>query len=197
MHEISRHLQQLNLATRHYHAEVDRPWLSLLLPTVSKADYCAVLVRMYGFIAPCESAASYTPGLNRLVDSRARAGLIAQDLLMLGLSPAQVASVPHCASITTFDTPAEALGWLYVIERSSLLHEGIRRHLLAQLPDVERAATYLAAHDGRGWSAFGRTLDAVATDDLHSHALVAGAIRGFETLGSWFRTTSDARRITG
>ena len=196
MHEISRHLQQLNLATRHYHADVDRPWLGLLLPTVSKADYCAVLVRMYGFIAPCESAASYTPGLSRLLDARARAGLIAQDLLTLGLSPAQVSSVPHCASITTFDSPAEALGWLYVIERSTLLHEGIRRHLLAQLRDIERACTYLSAHDGRGWTAFGQTLDKAAMHDLESHALVAGAIRGFETLGSWFRA-SDARRITG
>lgn len=196
MHEISRHLQQLNLATRHYHAEVDRPWLSLLLPTVSRADYCGVLVRMYGFIAPCESVASYTPGVHRLLDGRARAGLIAQDLLTLGLSPAQVATLPHCSSITSFDSAAEAFGWLYVIERSTLLHEGIRRHLLAQLRDVEGACTYLSAHDGRGWTAFGRMLDSVATDDMQSHALVAAAIRGFETLGAWFRN-SDARRVTG
>src|SRR5687768_9968849 len=110
-----------------------------------------MLARTYGFVAPFESACKYTPGLGRVLDFRTltRAGLIAQDLLALGVTPSQVSTVTQCESITPFTDVPEALGWFYVVERSTLLHDGIRRHLLGRLPEVSPAVAYLSEYDGR------------------------------------------------
>lgn len=191
---------KLNMATRHSHAEVDEPWLDLLRPTVSRADYLGQLVRTYGFVAPFEGACKYTPDLARVLDiqQQTRAGLIAQDLLALGLSPSQVATVPQCHSITTFRSVAEALGWSYAIERATLLQDGIRRHLLANLPEIEPACTYLATYEGRigeQWQTFGRVLDRIGAKADAADEILSAAHAGFDTLKTWFRSGREARHV--
>ena len=42
---------------------------------------------------------------------------------------ARIARLPQCCDIEPFRDVSEALGWLYVIERSTLLHDNVRRHL--------------------------------------------------------------------
>ena len=192
---------KLNLVTRQWHADVDDPWLDLLRPTVSRADYFGQLVRTYGFVAPFEGACKYTPGLDHVdMHQQVRAGLIAQDLLALGLTPGQVASIPQCDSITSFGNVAEALGWRYVVERATLLQDGIRRHLLAVMPDLANACSYLSAYDGRAidrWTAFGHLLDEAATDARMVEEIVAAAYAGFACVRQWFRlhTATTARSV--
>jgi heme oxygenase len=193
---------RLNMATRHWHADVDDPWLDLLRPHVTRADYLAQLVRAYGFVAPFESACKYTPNLSRVLDFRqlTRAGLIAQDLLALGLTPSQVATIPQCHDIITFAHVPEALGWLYVVERSTLLQDGIRSHLIESLPDVGHACAFLSIHDGRvndHWETFGRILDRAGAKPEHANQIHAAAHAGFDTAKHWFRSGHDRRRSTG
>lgn len=192
MSEPNSVLMQLNRATRRWHADVDEPWLELLRPNVSRADYLAQLVRTYGFVAPFESACMYTPNLGTFIASRhlVRAGLIAHDLLALGLSPAQVASIPHCDAITTYRDPAEALGWLYVVERSTLLHGALRRHLTVELPEVHHACAYLTADESRAtdnWLSLGRTLDRVDDQGELARDVLGAAHEGFDCVRQWFR----------
>jgi heme oxygenase len=192
-------LLRLNVSTRKWHADVDDPWLDLLSPSVSRADYCAQLVRTYGIVAPFESACRYTPRLERLGElfQLNRAGLIAQDLLALGLSPLQVAMLPQCETITTFRSVPEALGWLYVVERTTLLQDGIRRHLLAHLPELELSCAYLSTYDGRiseHWALFGRWLDTIGENVQAADEIVAATHAGFATVREWFHTIrADAR----
>lgn len=191
MHEISGLLMRLNYATRHAHAAVDAPWLDLLRADVTRHDYLAQLVRAYGLLAPFEAACRYTPDLHRAVDDRhlSRAGMIAQDLLSLGLTPGQIANLPQCWSITTFADVPEALGWLYVVERSTLVQEGVRRHLLAREPSLETAASYLSMFDGRvsdHWQTFGRILDRAGATPAAADAVIAAAIDGFSVATRWF-----------
>ena len=190
VHQVSGLLMRLNVATRRWHADVDESWLDLLSPTVSRADYLAQLVRTYGFVAPFESACKYTPFLERALDFRPRAGLIAQDLLSLGLAPAQIATIPQCHAMTTFRDVREAIGWLYVVERATLLHDGIRRHLVARLPELANACAYLSAFDGRvgeHWNTFGRTLDRVGAKPDAALEIMAAANAGFACMKQWFR----------
>lgn len=189
------------MSTREWHADVDDAWLQLLSPSVSRADYLAQLVRTYGFVAPFESACKYTPALGRFVDFRQllRAGLIAQDLLSLGLLPSQVAQIPHCESITTFGSVEEALGWLYVVERATLLQDGIRRHLLAHIRELDRAMSYLTAFDGRvndHWESFGRMLDEAGATPASADRIAVAAAAGFGCVRSWFRHHASAVATT-
>lgn len=199
--QVSALLMRLNLVTRQCHADVDEPWLALMHPTVTRADYLSQLVRTFGFVAPFEAACRYTPDLEGLLEGRhlSRAGLIAQDLLTLGLTPAQVANAPQCFSITTFRSVREALGWMYVIERATLLQDGIRRHLLTYLSEIQEATAYLTAFDGRvsdHWNTFGRMLDHVGSTTEAADEIIAAANAGFACAQRWFRV-AEARRGTG
>jgi heme oxygenase len=202
VHSVASLLTKLNLATRHLHAEVDDPWLVLLRRDVNMAEYSAQLVRTYGLIAPFESACRYTPGVAPLLDYRQllRAGLIARDLLALGLSASQVAMIPTCPAITVFRDSSEALGWLYVIERSTLLQEGVRRHLVTNLPSVAHACSYLNAfegHVGENWLAFGRLLDRLVDGDHHERDVLTAAEAAFRHARDWLATTRSISRSVG
>lgn len=191
MPEVSALLTRLGVQTRQVHAAVDAPWLDLLRPTVTSAEYLSVLVKTYGFVGPFEAACRYTPDVEHVLGlvQHTRAGLIAQDLLALGLSPAQLSRVPQCHAITPFGGVPEALGWLYVIERSMLVHDGIRRHLARHVPGVERAMAYLTYYEGRvadDWAQFGRLLDRVAERPDVEREIVLAAHAGFDALAAWF-----------
>lgn len=192
---------RLNAATRHFHADVDEPWLDLVRPNIGVSDYLAVLVRTYGLVAPFESACRYTPGLVRVIDFRhmMRAGLIAQDLLALGLSPQQVASIPTCSAVSMFQTTSEALGWLYVIERSTLLQDGIRKHLLRHV-NIEHACSYVSAYEsrvGEHWAAFSRTLERAVADASAANDIIHSACTAFDACRKWLRSSKLQTRNVG
>ena len=195
MRQVSKTLVRLNVETRCFHAAADAPWLDLVAPgrTVTQLDYVAQLVLAYGFDAPLEAALAYTPHLEAFVDlhPRFRCGLLAQDLLALGLSPGQVAALRQCM-IAPFASVAEALGWLYVHERSTLLHEGVACELESQHPVLVRATSALRAHEGRVgglWDDFGQALDRVARTSHIEDRVVAAALDAFRTLRVWQRRT--------
>jgi heme oxygenase len=196
MGDVDRMLMQLNNATREWHDVADEPWMELLRSDVGLRDYLDQLVRMHGFVAPLEGALAYTPELPRLLDLRRlrRAGLIAQDLLALGVSPTDLSRLPQCFSITPFKDIPEALGWLYVVERSTLLHDRVRRHVLNRVPDAKRACAYLSMFDNAGdsWRRFGKTVDRVASRAEVETEIIDAAHAGFSALQGWFR--SFARR---
>ena len=196
---VSGLLTKLNLATRHLHADVD-PWLDLLRVDVNLADYSTQLVRTYGLIAPFESACKYTPGVARLLDYRQllRAGLIARDLLALGLTPSELSRIPTCPAITMFRDASEAFGWLYVVERSTLLQEGVRRHLVQRLPAIAQACSYLGAYEGHindHWSAFGRQLDQLAGEEHNEQDIITAAEAAFRHTREWLSARSGSRSV--
>lgn len=194
MQRLSRTLIQLHLATRGYHVAADAPWVNLLTPTVQRDAYIRHLIKVYGFEAPLEAAFRYTPGLTSLIDLRARArsGLLAQDLIRLGLAPARIAQLTQ--RFATFVSAAEALGWMYVTERATLLHGSIRRHLQARIPEVAGASAYLTAYDGLTgdrWSELGAALDAAVAFPASKRLLVMSASQAFVALHAWFIDEPD------
>jgi heme oxygenase len=191
MRQLGNILVRLNLETRAVHAAADRTWLRLIagdrIPT--EQDYARALVRVYGFDAPLEAAVAYTPHFETLVDmvGRYRSGLIAQDLLTLGLTPAQVAALPQCM-IEPFGGVIEALGWLYVHERATLCHDRVRRHLIARIPALATATSYLSAYTGAVGVRFddlGRILDRYARTPELERRIMTGAHEGFRALLGW------------
>lgn len=190
MERLSRTVIQLNLTTRGHHGAADAPWLDLMVPDVSTHRYLRLLVRVYGFEAPIEAALRYTPGISGLLDLRAynRSGLLVQDLLRLGMSAARLADLPQ--RFTTFTSPADALGWMYVIERATLLHGGVRRYLVQRIPELAEATSYLSAYDGetgQRWNELGNALDMVADSPSVTHDIMRAANQAFRALCEWVR----------
>lgn len=186
-------LVRLNLETRGLREATDSFWRSLCRPEVDQLEYVRRLEATYGFEAPFEAACAYTPGLRDVIDLRARsrAGFIAQDLLALGFAPSDLSALPHCFPIAPFSDRLEALGWLYVVERATLIHDEVRRHLLAHLPGIAPATTYLGAYHhvaGARWQELGHVLDSVARTDDARADLVIGAHTAFRRLLDWYNS---------
>jgi len=194
---MSRTLLQLNIATRKHHDAADAPWLDLMVPSVDQRHYVDHLIRIYGFEAPLEAALRYTPGLNALIDLRARTrtGLLAQDLVRLGMSASQIAKLPQ--RFIAFSDACDALGWMYVVERSALRHGGVLRYLVEHIPEINRASSYLAAYDastGNRWSELGAALDVVGQSTTAIHQVARAANQGFQALRDWFRDGDTGMR---
>jgi len=186
-------LMQLNLATQSYHLDADAPWLDLIGPGRTVSTYMRRLVRSYGFEAPVEAALAYTPHVASLVDlrNRARSGLIAQDLLALGLVPHQIATLDECP-ITPFASVSEALGWLYVNERATLIHDVIRKRLTFHHPEIANATHYLGAYEGvvgTRWQELGDILERVARNDRIADQITTAAVAAFQQQIAWQRQT--------
>jgi heme oxygenase len=198
MQRLSRTLIQLNLATREHHVAADAPWLELLVPTVTKRQYVEHLIKVYGFEAPLEAALHYTPGLSALVDlrSRVRSGLIVQDLMRLGMGPGRLAALGQ--RFVTFSSTIEALGWMYVAERATLLHGAIRRYLTLRIPELACASSYLSVYDGVAgdrWSDLGNALETISHAPPAKHQLVRTAHQGFLAFCAWFEGGTALRSV--
>jgi heme oxygenase len=182
-------LTRLQLETRSLHPAADAPWVALMTFDATRERYIATLVATYGFEAPIEAALAMTPDVSRMIDlrQRARSGFIVQDLLALGLTPSQIARLPQCSHIMPFRDVSEALGWVYVVERSTLLHETVRHHLRSYLPGLD-AYSYLDAYDGVAelrWEDLGQALDLVSLRHDSGDQIVAGARAAFVVLHEW------------
>ncbi len=176
--------------TRAHHGAADAPWSALLSADVRTTDYVHQLIITYGFEAPLECAFAYTPNLAHVVDlrDRARSGLLLEDLLELGYASSQLARLPQCFSIAPFEDVAEALGWLYVVERPTLQHSSVRRHLLQRFPDLRTRCRYLAAAGSVAaarWQAFGVALDRFATTDAIADRVALAANHAFRRWLDW------------
>ena len=198
MHPLSRTLIQLNLATREHHAAADTPWRGLMVPTVQKQHYVGHLIKVYGFEAALEAAFRYTPGLAALIDLRARtrSGLLVEDLMRLGVGAARIAELEQ--HFVTFSSVPEALGWMYVVERSTLLHGAVRRYLTVRIPDVATASRYLGAGAsvaGARWNELGDALDAVAQAPRVERQILGAANQCFLALRDWFYEATELRSV--
>jgi heme oxygenase len=198
-------IERLNEETRNHHAEADADLDVLFHRDASVSHYMLYLMRLYGFEAPLESTLATTPALDLMVNlkERSRASFIAQDLLGLGLRPTLVADLPMCLTIPSFRGAAEALGWMYVIERATLAHSVIRHHLLTLLPDeMKRASSYLQSYSGvvgTRWRKFGVILDNVARHPAIADRIVASANDAFRCQRRWLQTEQQttAARAAG
>ena len=167
---------------------------------VRRLDYIRQLTLTYGFEAPLEGAFAYTRGLPAVVSLRARAGLIAQDLLALGMTPAQLSDLPQCFSITPFTDLAEAMGWMYVVERATLVHDSVRRGLLQRVPGALHASAYLSASGsiaGTRWQSFGIALHKFVTDDKTAKQVASAADHAYRRWRDWLELNQPEQRSVG
>lgn len=191
-------LIRLALETKAHHASADADRLTLLEDDVPTPErYRTFLEAVYGFEASYEHALIQTPELApRLVRECSRLALLERDLRVLGATNLDALPRPV---ISPFPHEAHALGWIYAVERNTLLHGLVRRHLWRALPStLDRAGTYLAAYPtpGARYRDLGFELEAGARRAIPSQ-IVEGANEAFACQRLWFTRTrmTIARRL--
>jgi heme oxygenase len=174
-------------------ADADR---LVLFDDSSVPAYRQFLSRVYGFEAPVEEALARTNGLDpQIATLHAFTQLLHADLRVLGLTDPQIGRLARCA-VPELKSPAPALGWLYVLERNTLLHGLIRRHVARRIPkEMASAVSYLSMYEGKPGTRC-RTLGTVLDSFARHTAFVPGQIvsaahEAFRTQRHWFASFSN------
>lgn len=191
-------LCRLNRETKQYHQTADNDRLAMLAASADRPQYTAFLSRVYGFEAPFEAALLMTDELDRWIDLRDRGHLrlLKADLQVLGLTDPN--ALPRSRSIFPFRHPADALGWIYAIERNTLLHGLIERHLRSRLGDVLKVAgSYLAGQqrsNGQRIRDLGAAMDRMASDKASADRIAAAAKAAFRAQHNWYEVAHLPRQ---
>lgn len=194
-------LARLKAETHRHQITAESDRLQLIrggAPTVP--GYIAFLKRVYGFEAPVESAFAMTPDLDQVIDVRSRGQmrLLRCDLTALGV--VDPAATPRCSTIVPFRSVADALGWMYMIERNTQLNGQLYRHLETHIPmQLRIAGSYLSSFDRgagpRRWRELGEALDRFAKPPAQAERVVSAAQAAFRCQRFWYEDRLPSRVV--
>ena len=181
-------LVRLALDTRAQHPQADEDRLEALNIRTHEG-YCAFLVRVYGFEAAVEHALGRLEDIDPLiVRSGMRALRLQRDLTALGMSAEAIEKLQLSQHIH-LRSWSQAFGWLFVLERQSLLSGLIRRHLLRAIgPHIEPATSYLASYGespGTRFRQFGIAVSAHASRNAPG-PIIRAANEAFRSQRQWY-----------
>lgn len=177
-----------NTAASHQKLEDSELSKAILLPDVTLADYQTYLVKMYGVTKACED--SVFPVIEEVVpdlDQRYKSLHILEDLAKTGYSEEKLSSIPvfDCP----FSTVSEALGFMYVIEGSTLGGRVLFKHIHQTLGlTSENGASYFWGYGpqtGILWKSFIAALTGFAVEKDESEKIIESAVQTFANIDNW------------
>ncbi len=181
---------RLKAATAEIHARLEQQ-LDLLRDDLTLRDYVGLLERFYGVYEPFERMAD--PMLKRLpgieFERRKKTELLAADLIHLGVSPEGLALLPRL-SFAVPERPEQLLGWLYVLEGSTLGGQILARHFGTRFPlSAECGLRFFTAYGEETatmWRQFLEVLAIYSQTDAAARLMVDAAVSMFARLLDWF-----------
>ncbi|MGH6646599.1 biliverdin-producing heme oxygenase [Aquabacterium sp.] len=183
--------ERLKRETAADHAEVED--VVQLMGIDTTARYLTVLGAFQGFWPGIEARIDHalSAALRAELAPRWRAPRLSHDLARLGLSSADIRGLPVCADWPCIDSPAAALGALYVTEGSTLGARHISRHLNERLGmDASSGASFFAGHGdqtGHLWLRFKALLSEHLPTESEQDQAVLAATQTFSALNRWFK----------
>lgn len=179
-------LAHLAQQTQPLHAAADGDRL-VLMERSTVERYRTLVTQIYCFEAPVEAACVATAGFpERFLRTHAKCQALAADLEALGIAAREAVPVDG----PRFDSAAEALAWVWVLHRNTLLHGLIYRYLASKLPETMRkAGSYLSAFEGRAGALMrelGDALDEHARRASIAERMVAAARDAFRIQHQWY-----------
>lgn len=184
-------MQRLKRDTRIYHEQIEQI-VDLPSRLRSREGYRAVLVKFYGFYAPLEVGLRRIDGLALALSDvavRRKAGLIARDLVALGVPAAELSTLSYCDDLPALPDVAHALGCLYVLEGATLGGQIIARQLTDSLGvTADSGGAFFSGYGpatGPMWRSFGAGLAAYAATPEREAAVVTAARETFRAFERW------------
>ncbi len=183
----------------HHHSH----FVALFEQTIDLQKYRDLLERFYGFYAALDDAIALSIDVS--ADAMGgfryakRAGLFAQDLRSLGLTPAKIALIPRCDRMFDVVTPATLAGVLYVIEGSTLGAAQIDRAAQKLLSkDTENGRQFWAWSRAQNKIRWSMTLDYILhldASDAAQSPVINGANHTFQALADWLAPLDQPIRL--
>ena len=175
-------------AAVHHHLETQ---LGLLDPNLDVELYRRVLETFYGFYVPVEIDVTRLAATEMPIGFplRARAELIARDLLALGRSPADLAALPVCSDRPVLSCVEDLAGCLYVLEGACLGGQVLSPLLHRRLGLAKGSgATFFAGDEERTlarWTLIVAWLDGLPRMGASTARIISAAGATFEAFARW------------
>ncbi len=179
----------------HDEAERDGPLHAIVSHTITTDDYRFVLQRVYGFVAPAETAIARLAAATAIgIDytRRTRQPHLEKDLAFLRVRGYDIERLPACENARVMSSVPEALGMLYLFEGSRLggqvLAKALREHL--GLTDLQGYAYFASngANVGTLWQSFRSAVGSYVASHGHEEEIIYSAQRSFAMLNEWLRS---------
>jgi heme oxygenase len=189
-------MSRLREETASNHEQIENnPYAKAIMnQTLSLEQYIVYLEKFYGFIKPAERVIAQLTGWGEIGASlreRAKSPLLESDLLALGRTQEEVAQLPECTELPELYSTAQALGYLYVIEGSTMGGQMITKQVRKFLPEAEtegKGTQYFNAYGTETrakWAEFRELVEQSVTSDEAALQTVEAAKRTFTTLEAW------------
>jgi len=181
----------LKLATHSLHRKIEKNPLikKLTSKQIQLSEYILLLKKFYGFIAPCEAIITRQPESGRIISTRNKTPLLYNDLITLGLTSKEVSQIPVCQNLPELLNRGNVLGYLYVIEGSTLGGQIITRFIqdnLSLTPEVGIRYFHGYGKETRWkWQTFCDTLDMIDENSSVKTDAITTAIATFNLLNQW------------
>lgn len=188
--------QHLKRATADLHRRLEAE-LRLLDTDLTLDRYRRILECFFGFYAPVESAIARVAlaGPDLGVSLRERAALIESDLVSLGSSRRDVATLPRCADLPRLSGTGEVAGCLYVLEGACLGGQTIAPVLRERFGIARGSGASFFVGDGEGtkarWSVFLAWLEGLGRAAEPIDEIVASARATFLSFAQWAERVED------
>ncbi|GKS12279.1 biliverdin-producing heme oxygenase [Paenibacillus chitinolyticus] len=188
-------VSRLREETAPFHDQIEQnPYAKAIMDkSLTLETYRTYLEKFYGFILPSEKALSTLPEWEERgfdIESRLKTPLLENDLEQLGLTKRQIEELPRCGNLPDVSTLPRALGYLYVLEGSTLGGQLITKQLKAILSvDPEVNGRYFNSYGAElrtKWSEFREfLLENVKTEEQEQ--VLAAAKETFILLDQWLK----------
>ncbi|MCC5943748.1 MAG: biliverdin-producing heme oxygenase [Bernardetiaceae bacterium] len=190
-------LHRLKTETRASHDSIEENGLmrAVAKNNISKEDYLKLLLKFYGFHAAAEPLLMQTElwtKHNLDMDKRKKTTMLEQDLRYLGFAEA-LTSIPLCEALPPMQNDAEKLGFMYVVEGSTLGGQILSHQLHKRFGFTkEEGASYFNAYGKENlrsmWAEYQQVLTTYCeNNEQAADIIVANAIQTFDSLNNWLK----------
>jgi heme oxygenase len=189
-------LRRLRLETRPHQCVADADALMLIARPPKPEAYREFLLKLYGFEAPFEDAFAAVTELAGWIDMsrRRKSALLVADLVQMGMSLERSLEIPFCR-ISRFETPQQALAWMYVVAKNVTTQQLLHGHLAQRAPELQLATSYLSAHDNLAvdpWIELGKALDHFAERPDDADSIVQAAFEAYDRQHDWLNPVAPS-----
>lgn len=175
--------------TRLQHSQIEKVSLfnKIINKTITLIEYQLLIKKLYGFIAPCENIIHQLPH-RYLLTGREKTTILKNDLLALGIEKPLVDQIQKSTSLPTLTNHYQVLGYMYVMEGSTLGGQVITEFIRDTLKlTIETGISYFNGYGKNTkikWAEFCQILDSKNETNEVSEIILA-ANETYSTLHDW------------
>lgn len=193
---------RLRAATASAHARLEAA-LDIGAHCADRPTYRTLVARFWGIYAPLEAALRGLDWDALDIDfaARSKTSWLVEDLMLMGLGPQDMASLPRAKRLPRIEDYADALGVLYVTEGASLGGQIISRQLETQLAITRstggRFFSSYGSEVGEKWRRYVATLEAFGDSPAIAVRIEGAALETFACFEAWLQSPVAATSSAG